>query len=240
MGLDPQLDGAIARSFLAGIAPALIETLLAHARLREIPAGRIFITTDDPFRCGILVEGLARVYVVRSDGSETTVRRVGPGSAVGIKAVIGQRNDVTVSALSDCVFLPLDSARLVEHGRQHAALAWAIAEEEARRLDDTQQLLQSVLSGSVSQRAAGLLLDLIVEGDSGVTITVEGLADRIGASREATGRALRRLADAGLVRRLRAKIVVDDVRGLERHARTGGDDAPLRVDFTAKRSTRHP
>lgn len=238
MALDPQLDDAIARSFLAGVAPALVETLLGQARVREIPAGRVFITPDDQFRCGILVDGLARAYVVRNDGSETTVRRVGPGAAVGIKAVIGQRNDVSVAALADCAFLPLDSARLVELGHQHPDLGWAIAEEQGRHLSDTQRVLQW-LWGTVAQRAAGLLLDLIVDDEAGVTISVEALADRIGASREATGRALHQLADAGLIRRLRARIVVNDVPGLERAARGGDDDdAPLRADFTAKRGSR--
>lgn len=236
--VDPQLKEAIGRSFLADVAPELVGRLLAQTRLRDLVVGQVFIGALAPYRCGILVDGLARAYVVRPDGSETTLRRAGPGSAVGIKAIVGRRNDATVAALTDCVFLPLDAESIVRLGRQHVDLAWAIAEEEARRLDDTQHQLESALHGTIAQRAAGLLLDLLIEGEAGVSISVEGLADRIGASREATGRALAVLAEAGLIRRLRARIMVVDIRGLERQARTSDDADPLQVDFTTRRPTR--
>lgn len=227
---DPKLADAVRHSFLAGVDPAVVQDLVHDVRLREFEAGTALINPSNPSRCGIVVDGLARVYVVRADGAELTLRRVGPGSAIGIKAVIGQHNDFNVSALTGCVFLPLDSTRLVELGRQHASLAWAIAEEEGRRLDDTQRHMQTVVFGSVAQRVAGFLLDLVVDDEGRVANTQEGLADRIGASRESVGRALRGFADAGLIRQDRAAIVVRDARRLERHARALGDnDAPVRL-----------
>jgi len=227
---DPELADAVRQSFLADVEPAVVRELLRDVRLWEFEAGSDIIDAKDPSRCGIMVDGLARVYIVRADGAEVTLRRVGSGSAIGIKAMIGQHNDFSVSALTGCVVLPLDSTRLVDLGRQHPSLAWAIAEETGRRLDDTQRHIGSIAFGSVAQRVAGFLLDLIVDDEARVVSTQEELADRIGASRESVGRALRSLASAGLIRQDRAAIVVRDARRLERHARALDDnDAPVRL-----------
>lgn len=220
-GLEPVVASAVRQSFLGGVSAHVIDSLLGGARLREIRAGHVFISSDEPPRCGILVEGLARVYRLLPSGAAVTMRRVGPGAAVGIRAMLARRNDVNVVAVTDCLFLPLDPAQLARLAQQNASLAWAIAEELTRRLDDTQLQAESALAGTVLQKICGALLDLSVEGQPlHVELSQEDLAESVGASREAVGRELRRIAAAGLIATRRARIDVLDPLGLESLARS--------------------
>jgi len=188
--------------------------------LREVRAGQLFIRSDEPPRCAIIVQGLARAYRLLPSGAQLTMRRVGPGAAVGIRAMVGRRNDLNVAAISDCVFLPIDANHLVCQARENRALAWAIAEELTRRLDDTHAQSESAFAGSVLQKVCGALLDLGAEGQPpDVAMSHERLAELVGASREAVGRELRGLARAGLIETSPGRIHVLDAIGLQTVAR---------------------
>lgn len=216
---------ALSRSFLAEVEPQLAESLLHRSRIREISASRIFIDQDKPHKCGLILSGLARVYTVKLDGAEATVRRVGSGAAVGVRAIVGRPNRVTVQAITDVEFLELDSARLVSTGRQEVSLAWAIARELDRRLEDTEAQAESATAGTVMQKVASALLDHGVERDGlEVVMSQERLAEVIGASREHVGHELRLLARRGLVRLSRAHILLVDPLELQSLA----SDRPLR------------
>lgn len=229
--LEPAIATAISHSFLAQVPADLVGRLLAGARLREIAAGQLFISTEEPHRCAIVVEGLARAYRLLPSGAAVTMRRVGPGAAVGVRAIVGRRNDLNVVGISHCVFLPLDSARLVALARDSAPLAWAIAEELNRRLDDTQLENESTVAGSVLQKTAGALLDMSIDGPAlEVHMTQERFAELVGASREAVGRELRALAATKLITLERGRFIVRDALRLQSVAR----------GRTSRRGTRHP
>ena len=216
MQLEPSVETILSKSFLADVQPELARHLLQRSRIREVPAGRIFIDQSQPHRCGLILSGLARVYTVKIDGVEATLRRVGPGAAVGVRAIIGQRNRVTVQAISDVEFLDLDASLLVSTGRDHASLAWAIAQELDRRLGDTELQAQSASTGTVLQKLASALLDLSVDRDAlEVAMSQERLAEVIGASREWVGQQLRSLDRHGLIALSRARIVLVDPMSLQ-------------------------
>lgn len=100
--------------------------------------------------------------------------------------------------------------------RSQPAVGWAVAEELDRRLTDTHLELESRLGGSVLQKVAAAILDISVEGSPlEVGITQESLAEAVGASREAAGRALRLLERGGLIRRGRGWIRIVDAFALQ-------------------------
>lgn len=218
--LDVTAAGIIRGSFLSSVPSDTVGGVIRDARYCEISAGRVFIDETQPARCGLIVEGLARVYAVRPDASQVTLRRVGPGAAVGIKAVMRHRNALSVQAITDVRFLELHTEGLVSAARESAVLAWAIAEEVDRRLDDTELQLVVNAGGTVIQRIAGSLLDLGIHGKRiEIAISQERLAEAIGASRERVGHELRRLAAAGSIRLARGKIIVLDPARLHSVAR---------------------
>jgi len=46
-----------------------VRELLLGSTLRDIPAGRVFLTAGRALRCGIVVEGLALTFTVRPNGA---------------------------------------------------------------------------------------------------------------------------------------------------------------------------
>ncbi len=210
---------AIAASFLAGMRSETVSWLVQQGHIREVPAGRMIVEPNHDRRCGLLISGLARVYAVRPDDSQVTLRRVGPGAAVGVHAIARRRNLLYVQAVTDVEFLELDGDVLARLGLQDARLAMAIADEIDGRLEDTELEIAS-LGGTVIQRIARFLLDLSVEGRPlEVSISQEQLAPLVGASRERVGHELRALAAAGLIELLRGRVVLTDPMGLQEVAR---------------------
>ncbi len=216
------LRTAVQASFLAGVEPDIVADLLEGRRIREVAAGSVFVDESRPARCGLVLSGLARVYAVRVDGSQVTLRRVGVGAAVGVRALLGRGNQLRVQAISAVEFLELDAAQLIGSGFRHPTLAMAIAAEIDRRLEDTEIEL-SGRQGSVLQRVAAVLLDLSAEGQPlGVTISHERLAEMIGASRVRVSHEVRALAEAGLIRQDRGQITLLDALRLQAVARDVG------------------
>ncbi len=230
---DPIARAALDASFLAEIDRASVEALTQGQRLREIPAGRVFINQAQPQRCGLVVSGLARAFTTRIDGSEVTLRRVGVGAAVGIRALLGRRNQLSVQAITDVVFLDIDAHRLVDMACRDVALAMAIAAEIDRRLEDTEIEIGSI-RGSVLQRVAGMLLDLSPAGEPlEVRLSEEELAAMIGASRKRVGNEVRILAQAGLVQHRRGRFILVDAIRLQAIARDPARDISWHARVTA-------
>jgi CRP-like cAMP-binding protein len=219
------IEAAISRSFLADINRETVAPLLARARLRDVPAGTVFIDPARFARCGLIVSGLARVYL-RVDGAQATLRRVAGGAAVGIRAIVGRPNRVTVQAITDVEFLEIDAELLVRTARREAELAMALAEEIHRRLEDTELQSGTLATGTVRQKVAGALLDHSVEGEPLVAeLSHETLAEMIGASREWVGHELRALAREGLVRLGRARVTLLDPIRLQLLTRAHPEEA---------------
>lgn len=214
------IESAVARSFLAGVDQDLVARLLQGARLHEVAAGRVFIDQSRSQRAGLVVSGLARVFTVGFDGAQWTVRRVGPGATVGIRAIPGHDNRLTVQAISDVEFHEFDAQRLIGLAREHVSLAMALAEEIDRRLEDVELQAESHAVGTVLQKVAGALLDLSVEGEVfDVELSQEALAEIAGSSRERVGHELRLLASNGWIRMQRARITLLDPLELQTVAR---------------------
>lgn len=103
-------------------------------------------------------------------------------------------------------------------------LALAVARFFARRLERMAQLVESLSLHSVRQRLAGFLIEQADAAgtQTGLHWTQTDMARRLGTVRDVLGRALRRLADEGVVRFERDRIILEDRAQLEKIA--GGED----------------
>jgi CRP-like cAMP-binding protein len=94
---------------LAALPEELLERLLVAAMRVDIPAGSVLYREGDPPRCGLLVSGLARVFLVAADGRQVTIRYMPPGSLSGSSVVIsGAPASVRVQAVTDLTGLLLN------------------------------------------------------------------------------------------------------------------------------------
>jgi len=170
----------------------------------EPPAGLYFV-----------LRGRVRLSRTAPDGREQVLAMVGAGENFNAVPLFDDRPNLTTArAMSAvrCLLLPGDA--LITLLRRHPDLALAALREMAGQLRSLAVLVEDLAFRSVRERLARELLREAREGAA--ELTHQELAERTGTVREIAGRALRQLAQEGLVRLERGRVVVLDPAGLAR------------------------
>jgi CRP/FNR family transcriptional regulator len=227
------------RSFLGTLPADVVERVTADGDLVDYPAGTTFYREGDPPRATLVVTGLIRVYLSSSEGRQVTVRVRAQWRGPGTPLVVGGPLDV--GALPS----PHRACSTSTRGRSsNARVAFALAEELNRRLDDTLQQMAINAFGTVKQRVASHLLDLasarqLPQDRLVAHLSQQELADAIGSVREVVARALRERRLAGPLATSPDNIVILDPARL--HDESWGSTArnvrqanPVPVSLTAR------
>lgn len=191
------------------------------------------------FRCGellygptksenalfILKKGRVRVFRVTAEGKALTLAILEPGAVFGEMPLLGQRMYGSYAEAIDMVSVCKMTTAEVEH---QLLADPRIAVRMARLLGDQVGRLEARLTDlalkPLHARAAATLLQLAVDQHRGplgkptIRLTHGQIAGLLGATRESTSRAVQGLADDGLIRQARGRIVVVDMHGLRRAA----------------------
>jgi CRP/FNR family transcriptional regulator len=216
---DPEVAGAMARSFLGRLPPDLVDELLAAGDRIEVPASSTLYREGSPPRTFLVVRGLLRVYMSSPEGRQVTVRYARGGDVLGIAVLVGGPADVGAQTLGEASLFRIDSRILRTEARRDAGVAWALAEELNRRLYETLQQTAINAFGSVRQRVAAHLLDLAAaqqrpHGRLVAAVSQQELADAVGSVREVVARVLRDLRVVGLVATSADGVHILDAPGL--------------------------
>jgi CRP/FNR family transcriptional regulator, cyclic AMP receptor protein len=223
----------------SGCTCAILSCMITSTELRALP---LFVSLDDPtlldlgrrmrrctFRAGqhislegevpagvfFVLSGRVRLSRTAPDGREQVLATVGPSENFDLVPVLdGQPCPSTARAMNqvECLLLPRDELQALIY--RHPDLALAAMQAMARQLRELVDLVEDLAFRSVRARLARQLLS--VAGGGSAAITQQELAERAGTIREMAGRALRRMADEGLVRLERGRVVVLDAAGLRR------------------------
>ena len=210
--------------FLSEIPIPALDRLLEAGTALNVPRGQTFFRSSDlPGRGGIVIEGLARVYLEAVDGRKLTVRYARPGSTVGIVfSLLGDAAPVNAQAVTDCVILEVSAAQVRELAHEDATFAWSLAVEVGRRLLDSIASLADASFGTLRGRLARHMLDLADTVDASgrllIDATHQQLADSIGSVREVVARNLAELRDEGLIETDRRLITILDAEKLASYA----------------------
>ena len=213
---DHVLAAALQRSVFKDLPPELLERVLTGAIRLDIPAGSVLYRQDDPPRCGLLVSGLLRVFLVATDGRQVMIRYMTQGSVSGSsRLVLDAPASVRVQAVTDVIGLVFDIDNLRSLAQCDARVAWTIAVDVARSQEEIMRGFAARAFDSLRQRRVRHLLDLAASrinmGQPLVAaLTQQQLADAVGSSREAIARVLRDLRDAGLADTGRRGVVLLD------------------------------
>ncbi len=210
-------------NLLQGIPNAALQKLVGSAVRRSHSAGAILFVEGDPVVGFYLIEsGAVKISRVSQDGREHILLILRAGDSFNeVAALDGGPNPATATAQTDAVVYCILRGALRQTVAEYPALAWAMIESLARRARHLVGMVQDLSMRSVKGRLANLLLEQAQSNAADATpqmLTQEEMASRLGTVREMVGRALRNLANDGIIEFDRHRIVVLDVDRLRREA----------------------
>jgi CRP/FNR family transcriptional regulator len=205
----------ISQSFLADVRPSAVEAIRRLAVVYRHRSGDTVVSESEHWT-GIVLRGMARVFLTTKGGRQVTLRHARPGSSIGVGALLGE-STVSAQAVTDCEVLSLDTDQVKRLARDDASLAFAIARETSLRLRETYREVVIREQGSVRQRLARQLLHFAGQIDPddplGLPLSHEEIADAIGSAREVVSRHLARFQADEMLALERGRIrIVDPVK----------------------------
>jgi len=206
-----------------GARTALADVVVAHGRRRTLFPGEILFFEGDRSReVYLCVSGQIRIFMSLSSGRELVLGTKEPGEVFGeIAALDTLPRSAGASAVGQTVVASMPGDRFAEEVFRDSALALEVLRGLARQIRRATAGLSARTNDSAAVRTGRTILELaevmarpdrspIVE----LPITQADLADRIGATRESTARAISVFRRAGVVDTGRGRIVVLDIDGL--------------------------
>lgn len=179
------------------------------------PGEYILFEDEQPPGLFFIRRGRVRLSRTAPDGREQVLAMIGRGENFNAVPLFDDRpNPTTARAMSPVHCLLLPRSALLALLRRHPDLALAALREMAGQLRELVVLVEDLAFRSVRERLARQLLQEAAEGTA--ELTHQELAERTGTVREIAGRALRQLAQEGLVRLERGRVIVLDREGLAR------------------------
>jgi CRP/FNR family transcriptional regulator len=200
--------------FFAPLDPHTLADVARQTQARHYRPGEyITFEGEQPPGMFFVVRGRVRLSRTAPDGREQVLAMVAAGENFNAVPLFDDRpNPATARAMSPVHCLLLPRAALLDLVHRHPDLALAALRELAGQLRDLVVLVEDLAFRSVRERLARQLLHEAGEGTA--ELTHQELAERTGTVREIAGRALRQLAQEGLVHLERGRVIVLDRVGL--------------------------
>jgi CRP/FNR family cyclic AMP-dependent transcriptional regulator len=208
--------------YFARLPLDVLAALAATAHDRCFVRGQMIFLEGEPC-AGLYIVGSGAVKILKlsPQGREQVLAQLGPGHTFNEVAVLdGGPNPASAEAIADSVTWVISRPDMQRLAQQYPALSWALIETLAARARHLVEMVEDLSLRSVKSRLAKLLL---VEAgrstgqseiDRGQMMTQTEMAARLGTVREMVGRALRELADDGVIALDRHRIVIADRQGL--------------------------
>jgi CRP-like cAMP-binding protein len=175
----------------------------------------------------VVRDGWAMRYKMLSDGRRQILNFILPGDLIGLYGSLIETADHSVETLTRLQSFAFAPQRILDVfascPRLGAAIAWTAGQEEAILAEQVVRIGRR----SAYERTAHLFLELLkrlqLVGLAGqhsfeMPLSQDVLADALGLSMVHVNRTLRRLRNAGLVRVVDRRLIIDDVAQLERIA----------------------
>jgi len=198
----------------------VLADLAAACNVRECRAGqRIFAEGAEADAFFLILSGQVKVFRVSPKGDEQILHLYGPGKTFAEAAFwAGGHYPAAAEAVSDCALLAVPRRAVEAALAKDPALAAGMLLGMSRKLQEFADLIDDLSLKDVPARLAGVLL---AEADAAGAFTFElsqtkrQLAARIAAAPETLSRALKTLADQGLIEVDGPRIALLDVPALQ-------------------------
>jgi CRP-like cAMP-binding protein len=208
--------------YFSNVPDDVLRAVASAATPRRVDRGQVIFLEGEP--CAglfVVAEGEVKIFKLSPQGREQILATLGPGGTFNEVAVLdGGPNPASAAAVmpGQVWVVAREDMRRLAH--EHPALAWALIESIAGRARHLVEMVEDLSLRSVKARLAKLLLAQAERSrgqgaiERSQMVTQTEMAARLGTVREMVGRALRELADEGLITLDRQRIVIDDPDGL--------------------------
>lgn len=208
--------------YFTNVPGDVLRAVAAVAVARRFDRGQVIFLEGEPC-AGLFVvgEGEVKIYKLSPQGREQILATLTPGGTFNEVAVLdGGPNPASAAAIVPTQVWVVARDDMRRLAQAHPSLAWALIESMARRARHLVEMVEDLSLRSVKARLAKLLLAEAERSRSqgaierSQMVTQSEMAARLGTVREMVGRALRELADEGMITLDRQRIVIDDPDGL--------------------------
>lgn len=199
-----------------------LQSVVRAALQRVYDTGQIVFLEGEPSGGLCVVEsGWLKAVKMSPDGREQILNFLGPGEAFGAVGVFASTfNPATITALEPSTIWIIRRSVMLRLLEDHPRLAQAVIQDFAKRIQHLMQLVEDLSLRTVESRLARLVLEQ-VQVDTLPRqrwATQAEMAARLGTVPDVINRALRSLAQDGLIKVERHQIQVLDKAGLEAKA----------------------
>jgi CRP-like cAMP-binding protein len=209
--------------YFARLSEPVLAALAAACAERRYDRGQVIFLEGEP--CAglhIVSAGEVKIFKLSPQGREQILHRMGAGDTFNDVAVLdGGPNPASAGAVTETSIWVITREEMQRLAQTYPALAWALIESIASRARHLVAMVEDLSLRSVKSRLARLLLSEARRAEKGgeldrsQMVTQAEMAARLGTVREMIGRALRELADEGLIEFDRHRILIVDLDGLQ-------------------------
>lgn len=227
----PTAIGATTRqatAFFARLSEPEQRALQGLGTQRSYPRGTsVFHERQEADSVIVVLEGHVKVSRATASGREALLAFRGPGELLGeLAAIDGKARSASAIAVEDAAVLVVPASQFIGFLHENPRVTFLLLETLSARLREGVSRLLELSAYDTTGRLAARLLELAeAHGEpsaAGIRITLpitqEELAASVGASREATTKALHSLRELGWVKTARREITVLDLDALGRRA----------------------
>jgi len=216
--MHPAVAPALAASFFSKLPLEIVEPLFAQGAYVATPAGLVVTVDQAQRQVAIVLSGLFRCFVRSKNDRQATVAYSREGDMIGLSSLLVGTCRMGLQGLTAGAVWAMPGEAVKQAAMRAPQLAWALAEESARSTYDLASEVADTTFGTVRQRIARHLLDLVVEGPPEAPLVApvsqQELANAVGTAREVVSRVLSALRSEGLVRTTQAGVEVLDATQL--------------------------
>ena len=213
-------------SLFQGVSSEKIRLLAVQATCKKYKAGDLVIGESDPIRSFyVVISGQLKLYRSSVDGKEQTLQLLGPGDPFGLCTAFATDSfPASAMAIVDSAVLLIPGTVMEATARQEPALLLNIISILSQRLKDSMTLIESLALKEIPGRLASFLRHLLPKDSKNknaaveLTISQRELAKILGATPEALSRALRKMANDGIISTAGRMITILDHKALEQLA----------------------
>ena len=223
MDISEQIKGIV---LFQGVSPEKIKILLSQSIVRKFKPGEMVIGEEDPIRSFyVVISGQLKLYRSSAEGKEQTLQLLGQGDPFGLCTAFATESfPASAMAIEDSAVLLIPGTVMESAARQEPALLFNIIQILSQRLKNSMELIESLALKEIPERLASFLRHETAKNKSDkkavikLTISQRELAKILGATPEALSRALRKMANKGILSTSGREINILDHESLEQLA----------------------